>query len=122
MTGTIHGNKYIQTTVVECAWGATRKKDGFLKRKYESLVGRRGKKKALVAVGHKIIVASYHVIKDKQAYKEPELHNNPKRTNKQIRNYLNRIKDLGLDKSLLESIEETLKGRIVTEQQIVSRT
>jgi hypothetical protein len=122
VTGTIHGNKYIQTTVVECAWGATRKKDGFLKRKYESLVGRRGKKKALVAVGHKIIVASYHVIKDKQAYKEPELHNNPKRTNKQIRNYLNRIKDLGLDKSLLESIEETLKGRIVTEQQIVSRT
>ena len=108
--------------MVECAWGATRKKDGFLKRKYENLVGRRGKKKALVAVGHKIIVASYHVIKDKQAYKEPALHNNPKRTNKQIRNYLNRIKELGLDKSLIDSIEETLKGRIFTEQQKVSRT
>ncbi len=107
--------------MVECGWGATRKKDGFLKRKYENLVGRRGKKKALIAVGHKIIVASYHVIKDKQAYKEPALHNNLKRTNKQIRNYLNRIKELGLDKSLLESIEETLKGRIFTEQQNVSR-
>jgi transposase len=108
--------------MVECAWGATRKKDGFLKRKYESLVGRRGKKKALVAVGHKIIVASYHVIKDKQAYKEPELHNNPKRTNKQIRNYMNRLKELGLDNSLMEALQETLQGRIFTEQQKVSRT
>jgi len=65
--------------LVESAWGATRKKDGFLKRKYESLVGRRGKKKALVAVGHKIIVAAYHVIKNKEPYKEPVLHNNVKK-------------------------------------------
>jgi transposase len=107
--------------LVECGWGATRKKDCFLKRKYESLVGRRGKKKALVAVGHKIIVASYHIIKEKQAYKEPALHNNPKRTNKQIRNYLNRLSELGIEKSLLESLQETIKGRFFTEQQIVSR-
>ena len=68
---------------MECAWGATRKKDGFLKRKYESLVGRGGKKKALVAVGHKIIIAAYHVIKKKEVYQEPKLHENPKnKTNK----------------------------------------
>ena len=107
--------------MVECGWGATRKKDGFLKRKYENLVGRRGKKKALVAVGHKIIVAAYHVIKDKQAYKEPVLHNNAKKTNKQIRNYLNRFKELGIDSSLLETLQEELKGRFFTEQQKVSR-
>lgn len=53
-----------------------------------SLVGRRGKKKALVAVGHKIIIAAYHVIKNKEAYKEPELHNNPRKTRKQIKNYM----------------------------------
>ena len=74
---TVKGNAHLQSALVECAWGATRKKDGFLKRKYESLVGRRGKKKALVAVGHKIIVAVYHVVRDKQAYKEPKLHDNP---------------------------------------------
>lgn len=107
--------------MVECGWGATRKKDGFLKRKYESLVGRRGKKKALVAVGHKIIVAAYHVIKEKQAYKEPELHNYPKKTSKQIRNYMNKLKELGLDNVLLESLQETIKGRFFTEQQKVSR-
>lgn len=107
--------------MVECGWGATRKKDGFLKRKYESLVGRRGKKKALVAVGHKIIVASYHVINNKESYKEPALNNNLKRTKKQLRNYLNRLKDLGIENSVFESLQETIKGRFFTEQQIVSR-
>ena len=98
---------------MECAWGATRKKDGFLKRKYESLVGRRGKKKALVAVGHKIIVAVYHVIKEKQAYREPKLHDNPKKQSKQIRNYINRLKDLGMDVGFLgNKIQE---GRFFTE-------
>jgi transposase len=101
--------------LVECGWGATRKKDGFLKRKYESLVGRRGKKKALVAVGHKIIVASYHVIKDKKSYIEPILNNNPKRTSKQIRNYMNKLKELGVESTLIESLQDTIKGRFFTE-------
>lgn len=100
--------------MVQCTWGATRKKDGFLKRKYESLVPRRGKKKALVAVGHKIIIASYHVIKNKQAYKEPELHNNPKRKRRQIQNYLNRLKDLGYE---FDTGEGIIKGRFFTEEQ-----
>lgn len=82
---------------MECAWGATRKKDGYMKRKYQSLVTRRGKKKAIVAVGHKIIIASYHIIKNKEAYKEPILHNNPKRKNKQVNNLLNKLKELGLE-------------------------
>lgn len=87
----------MQSTLVESAWGATRKKDGYLKRKYQSLVPRRGKKKAIVAVAHKIIIASYHVIKDKEAYKEPTLNNNPKRKKKQVDNLLNRLKELGLE-------------------------
>ena len=100
---------------MECAWGATRKKDGFLKRKYESLVGRRGKKKALVAVGHKIIVAVYHVIHKKEAYKEPQLHETPKKQNKRIRNYLNRLKELGVETGFLE--QKIQEGRFFTEQQ-----
>jgi hypothetical protein len=67
-----------------------------LKRKYQSLVPRRGKKKAIVAVGHKIIIAAYHVIKDKEAYKEPVLHNNPKRRAKQVNNLLNKLSELGV--------------------------
>ena len=86
----------MQAILVESAWGAARKKDSYLKRKYQSLVARRGKKKAIVAVGHKIIIAAYHVIRDKEAYKEPVLYNNPKRKAKQINSLLSRLNELGV--------------------------
>jgi len=65
----IHGNKHLQSTLVQCGWGATRKKDSYLKRKFESLVGRRGKKKALIAVAHKIIVHLTILSKTKKVIK-----------------------------------------------------
>jgi hypothetical protein len=94
--------------LVESAWGATRKKDCYFKRKYESLVARRGRKKALIAVGHKIIVAAYHIIKNKEAFREPVLHDNPRKQKKQIKYYLNKLKELGIE------INDT-GGRFVTE-------
>ena len=104
----MHGNSHLQSTLVECGWAATRKKDCYFKRKYESLVGRRGKKKALVTVGHKIIIAVYHVIKNKEAYREPVLHDNPRKEKKQIKYHLNKLKELGIE------INET-GGRFFTE-------
>lgn len=65
---------------------------------------RRGKKKALVAVGHKIIIAAYHVIKNKEEYKEPTLNNNPKRKGKQITSYLQKLKDLGVEVEIKQLI------------------
>jgi hypothetical protein len=52
-------------------------------------VASRGKKKANVALGNKIIIDAYHIIKDKKPFKEHELHNNRRKTRKQINNYLN---------------------------------
>jgi len=52
------------------AWAATRTKHTYLSNKYKSLVGRRGKKKALIAVGHKILVAAYFILKNKVAFNE----------------------------------------------------
>jgi len=93
----VHGNAHLQSLLVECAWGATRKKDCYFKRKYESLVSRRGKKKALVAVGHKIIVAVYHVINNKETYREPVLQDNPRKQKKQLKYHLNKLKELGFE-------------------------
>ena len=44
------------------AWGATRKKDSYFKNKYQKLVVRKGSKKAVVAIAHKVIIAVYHVL------------------------------------------------------------
>ena len=57
---TTHGNKSLKSILTEFAWVASRMKGTYLRAKYQSLVGRRGKKKALVAVGHKILIMCYH--------------------------------------------------------------
>jgi hypothetical protein len=56
--------------LVELAWAASRTKHTYLSSKYKSLVGRRGKKKAIIAVGHKILIASYFILKNKVKYNE----------------------------------------------------
>jgi len=65
-----YGNKYLRTLLVELAWSASRSKNTYLSSKYRSLVGRRGKKRAVVAVGHKILIAAYYIIKDKTEFNE----------------------------------------------------
>ena len=65
-----YGNAYIRALLVELAWAASRTKKTYLSNKYKSLVGRRGKKKAIIAVGHKILIASYFIIKNKVAFNE----------------------------------------------------
>ena len=65
-----YGNAFLRAFLVEMAWAATRTKHTYLSNKYKSLVGRRGKKKALIAVGHKILIAAYFIIKNKVAFNE----------------------------------------------------
>jgi transposase len=72
-TRVIHGNKHVQSALVEAAWGATRKKEGYMKTFYHKLLIKKGAKKALVAVSHKIIKAAYHILKNGEEYKEPLL-------------------------------------------------
>jgi len=91
--------------LVQCAWAATRTKKTYLRSKYDSLVGRRGKKRALVAVGHKILIAVYFILKDKVAYKElgPEYLQNRKKE-KQINRHLKFLKELGVNLEVKEQV------------------
>jgi len=48
-------------------------------------------------VGHKIIIAAFFVLKNKEKYKEPQLHNSEQRNKKQIASHLTKLKELGYD-------------------------
>jgi transposase len=97
---TTHGDKWLKAMIVQCAWGATRTKGTYLKSKYNSLVGRRGKKRALIAVGHKILIASYFILKDKTTYKELGGDFVDKMSKeKQIKRHLQSLRELGVDVS-----------------------
>ncbi|EHO10495.1 hypothetical protein HMPREF9714_01459 [Myroides odoratimimus CCUG 12901] len=63
------GNKYLKTTLVEAAWVAIRSKaNPIFAVKHQHISNRRGKKKATIAIAHKLLIAVYHVLRDKEPY------------------------------------------------------
>jgi len=90
------GNRWLKRTLVQAAWAASHTKNTYLASQYRRLAGRRGKKRALVAVGHSMLVIFYHMLKERTTYKnlggdffdrlEPE---------RLTRYYVKRLKDLG---------------------------
>jgi transposase len=90
------GNRWLRSTLVEAAHGAAHTKDTYLASQYHRLVGRRGKKRALVAVGHSLLVISHYVLKRRQAYYDlgsnyfEELHRQ-----RMERNLVKRLENLG---------------------------
>jgi transposase len=68
---TTKGNKWLRVVLVQCAWAASRSKGTHLRQLYGRLAGRRGKKRALVAVAHRLLLIIYNVLKKGQVYEEP---------------------------------------------------
>ncbi|UCC75441.1 MAG: IS110 family transposase [Anaerolineales bacterium] len=64
------GNRYLRKGLVQGARGASRKKNTYLKSKYHRIAARRGKKKAIVAVGHSILVSAYHMLSRNEPYRD----------------------------------------------------
>jgi transposase len=101
---TTYGNKCLKAILTEFGWVASRMKDTYLRSKYHSLVGRRGKKRALVALGHKILIMCYHILKYKRPYKELGVdYLDQRRKDKIARSYIKRLNHLGYEVTLQEA-------------------
>lgn len=99
------GNKALKTVLVECGWAASRTKNTYLSAKYHSLVGRRGKRRALIAVGHKILIASYYILRDKVPYHElGGDYLDRKRKKSLAKGYLKKLERLGYVVQMTEAI------------------
>lgn len=57
------GNKFLRRVLVQSAWAASRCKQGYLRALFYRIKARRGWSKAVVAVGHKILVIAYHILR-----------------------------------------------------------
>ena len=65
---TTTGSRYLRAARVQAAWAARHQNGTDLAAQYKRLVKRMGKKKALVAVGHSILVSAYHVLQTRTRY------------------------------------------------------
>jgi transposase len=66
------GNPWLRAALVEAAQAAGRSKrqPSYLTAQFRRLVARRGKKRAVVAVGHSILTVAYHLLKDGTPYRD----------------------------------------------------
>jgi transposase len=67
---TTKGNRPLGAAINQAAWAASRTKDTWLKARYHRLAARRGKKRAIVAIGRSILVSIWHMLSKQQPYQD----------------------------------------------------
>lgn len=64
------GNVHLKTALVQAAQSGSRTKGTYLKDKFFRLKARRGYNRAAVAIGHKILIAAYHMLSTGSDYRD----------------------------------------------------
>lgn len=64
------GSQWLRAGLTQAAHAAARQKNNYLAAHYHRLAGRRGGKRATMAVAHSILVIAYHVIQRREPYQD----------------------------------------------------
>lgn len=64
------GANWLKTTMVQCAWAATRTKGCYFQAQFQRLQRRHGSKKAICAVAASLLTTAYHMLKDGTDYED----------------------------------------------------
>jgi transposase len=97
-----HGNPYLARALGEAAVGAART-NTFLGERYRRIARRRGKKKAVVAIGRSILIIVWHLLADEQASFTdlgPDHYDTRADTQRAVRNHIRGLHALGYQVTL----------------------
>ncbi len=95
------GDTWLKGVLGEVAWAVAHTRDNYLSTQYHRIARRRGKLKAVVAVCHSVLVIVYHVLKDRQPYRDLGADYFDKLDTERIqRHHVNRLKALGYEVEL----------------------
>ncbi len=91
-----NGAPWLKTTLVQCAWSASRKKASYMQAQFHRLRARRGAKKAVCAVAASILTAIFYMLKNGTCYHDlgPD-HFDRRSKQQQTKRLLKRLADLG---------------------------
>jgi transposase len=99
------GSKWLRRALVEAAHGAARTKDKYFKNQYHRLAGRRGKKRAIVAVGHSLLVTGYYLITRGRDYEDLGANYFDERNKEMVkRQAVKRLEKLGFQVELKQAV------------------
>ncbi|MFF2431072.1 IS110 family RNA-guided transposase [Streptomyces mirabilis] len=99
---TRHGDAWLKGVLGNAAAAAARSKNTYLAAQFRRLVGHRGKKRALVALEHSILVAVWHILTRDMPYQDLGADHfiNRIRKSRQTRRLVGQLTQLGYDVSL----------------------
>ena len=90
------GAPWLKTTLIQCAWAASRTRQSYLQAQYLRVRSRRGARKAIGAVAASMLTAAYHMLKNGTLYEDlgPN-HFNQRAKNSNVGKLVNRLQSLG---------------------------
>ena len=100
--GTGHGNRYLARVLGEAAIGAART-DTFLGERYRRIARRRGKNRAIVAVGRSILVTVWALLSDDDAHfvdLGPDYYATRTNPERKVRQHIRELQALGYSVTL----------------------
>ena len=100
-TRTRKGNPWLRRALAEAAWGASHVNKSYLASQFRRPAAKRGKKRALLAVAHSLLVIIYHVLKNNVEYHDLGPDYFDRLEPERLRRYLvKRLQNLGYDVTL----------------------
>lgn len=99
------GNRLPRAGLVQAAHAAAHTRDTYLSAQFHRLAGRRGTKKALMAVAHSILVIAYRLIERKTEYEDLGANYfDPRRPQAAARRLVGRLETLGYEVTLAPAV------------------
>lgn len=94
---TTHGNPWLAETLVQAAWAATRQTDSWLRARYYRLVKRLGRKRAIVAIAHSMLIAIWWMLTEDCDYQDlgADFYDRFNNTEAETRRLIRRLEHLG---------------------------
>lgn len=106
---TTKGSQALSVALNQAAHGASHTKDTYLSAQYRRLAARRGKKRAIMALMHSILVISYHLIHRSEPYRDlGGDYFDKRRPEATAKHLLKRLEQLGYLVSLQQPIANAL--------------
>jgi transposase len=102
---TTHGNPYLRTALVQCAWSASRKQGSVFEMRFQQLLKRCGPKRAIVAVAHQMLIILYCMLNGKVPFRGAESAPQQRRRQKRAHHHLRCLRRLGIQVQIMTAPE-----------------
>lgn len=91
------GGQWLKATLVQAAWAAARTKNSHLRALFLRIKGKRGPKKAAIAVAAEMLRSAWYMLTRDEIYQQPDPAPDPARKEREARRLVGKLKKLGYE-------------------------